>query len=300
MSAFARHRWLVLLLVAIAARAAAFGNPLVHADEEFYLVVARAMLHGALPYVEVWDRKPLGLFLLFMPAATLPLPWAVLAGQALALACVVATAALVGRFAERAGWARGATAAGIAYILWLDLLGGVGGQSPVFYDLPMAAAAWLTLTASRRRTGVAAMALAGLALQIKYAVVAEGMFFALWLLAAQWRRGCTPGALAAYAAALALAALLPTVAAFGFYAVRGEAQAWAFANLLSVLRRHADPAGDQLRNAAVLALILGPLLAMAAARGAARAGDRTARRFLSAWTIVAVASVVAFGGWYDH
>ena len=30
--------------------------------------------------------------------------------------------------AERFGWGAGATAAGIAYILWLDLLGGQGGH----------------------------------------------------------------------------------------------------------------------------------------------------------------------------
>lgn len=54
-----------LLVAAIALRASTFCDPFVNADEQFYLVVGDRMLHGLLPYVDIWDRKPIGLFLLY-------------------------------------------------------------------------------------------------------------------------------------------------------------------------------------------------------------------------------------------
>lgn len=120
-------RWLVLLGVALLVRAATFGNPVVHVDEEFYFLTARTMLEGALPYVDVWDRKPIGLFLVYLPAAALGMPLGIWAYQAMALGCVVATALLVARLADRAGWSRGALPAAIAYVLWLNFLDGARG-----------------------------------------------------------------------------------------------------------------------------------------------------------------------------
>ena len=38
-----------LLLVALALRAWDFGNPVIHVDEQYYLLVGDRMLHGALP-----------------------------------------------------------------------------------------------------------------------------------------------------------------------------------------------------------------------------------------------------------
>ncbi len=296
-----RRRWVLLLLVALAARAITFGNPLMHADEQFYFVVAKAMWAGQLPYVDLWDRKPLGLFLLYMPAALLPLPWGTLAYQALALAFVVGTAALVARFADRVGWGAGALAAGCAYILWLGVMNGPSGQSPVFYNLPVAAAAWLTVTrAADRRAGLLAMTLMGLALQIKPAAVFEGMLFGLWLLAAEWRARRSLPALLAYAGAMMTLAALPTALSWSFYAAQGHAASWWQANVTAVLGRRPDSPLWQVRNAARLLLLLSALLAMAGASRHEPAEDRATRAFLFAWLLVAVGGVVLFGGWYDH
>ncbi len=67
-------RWTILLATALLVRALTFGNPILHVDEEFYFAAARAMVHGAVPYVDVWDRKPVGLFLFYWPAAALGVP----------------------------------------------------------------------------------------------------------------------------------------------------------------------------------------------------------------------------------
>lgn len=300
----ARWRLPILLLLAIAARALTFGNPVVQVDEEFYFVTASQMWRGALPFIDVWDRKPIGLFLLYMPAAALPLPWGTLAYQAMALVAVVATADIVARLAIRAGWANGATLAGIAYILWLDPLGGMSGQSPVFYNLPMALAAMLVATPGerhRRTRGMAAMALVGLCLQIKYSVVFEGLFFGLWLLGREWRSRRSPVALTGYAATLVLVALLPTALAFAAYAAIGQSQAFLFANFTSILARNPDPWPEALGNAASLILLLSPLVAMAfGSRGTGEGGDASLRRFLFAWFAASLVGIALFGGWFDH
>ena len=49
--------WSIVALVAVAivTRAAAFGNPLLHVDDQYYLLVGKAIDHGQLPYVDIWD-----------------------------------------------------------------------------------------------------------------------------------------------------------------------------------------------------------------------------------------------------
>ncbi|RZL73429.1 MAG: hypothetical protein EOP66_12655, partial [Sphingomonas sp.] len=294
----------ILILVAIVARGLTFGNPIVHVDEEFYLVVARAMWQGALPFVDIWDRKPIGLFLIYLPAAALPLPWASYGYQGIAFASAVGTAWLIGRLADRAGWRAGGTAAATAYLLWLSTLGGVGGQSPVFFNLPMAAAGLLIAApdrAHRRLRGISAMVLVGIALQIKYSVVFEGMFFGLWLLAAEWLLARSTAKLIAYGATMVSAALMPTAIAWAFYASVGQADAFVFANFTSIFARNPDPLRETLVNAAILVLILSPLVAMAfGSCGRSSGGDPSTRLFLRLWLGAAVAGLAAFGSYFDH
>lgn len=298
-----RHRLLLFLIVAIAARAVTFGDPIVHVDEDFYFATAHAMWRGAIPYLDVWDRKPAGLFLLYMPPAALPFWWGIWAYQAMALAAVVATATIVARFAARAGWAAGATLAGVAYILWIDIAQGVGGQSPVFYNLPMAAAALLIARndARRWRRDAAAMLLVGLALTIKTSAVFEGLFFGLWIIARDWRAGDDAARVAVRAAGVAALALAPTAAIAAYYAAIGATDAFLFANAGSIFERHDDPPLERWGNLAQLVLYLAPLVAMGvASRGRAAGGEAAMRRFAARWLAVALVGILLIGGWYEH
>ncbi len=299
-----RNRLMVLIAVAVAARAATFGNPLVHVDEDFYFTAARLIANGAVPYVDVWDRKPIGLFLLYLLPASLPLGWGIIAYQLMALAAVVITAWFVIRLATVAGWGRGATYAGILYVLWLNLADGQGGQAPILYNPMVAGAAWLIVTNTRRRSwwqDAAAMALMGLALQVKYSVVFEGVFFGLWILAREWRAGLGPFRILVRAGGLAGIALLPTVAVIGYYASIGQFDAFLFANFESITARQADPPRERWGNLARLFLILSPLMAMAVvtARKSAVA-EASERRFMLCWFAVALLGILVPGGWFDH
>jgi len=55
---------LLILLFALAFWSSQFGNPDVDFDEPFYLLVGERLLHGDIAYVDIWDRKPIGLFLI--------------------------------------------------------------------------------------------------------------------------------------------------------------------------------------------------------------------------------------------
>ncbi|MFT8355727.1 MAG: hypothetical protein ABF617_14245 [Gluconobacter japonicus] len=111
-----------------------FGNPLLHVDEEFYLFGGGRLLHGDLPYLQVWDRKPFGIFLLYAVFHLFG-SCRVLAYQAGAMAAVWGTAWLLFRMGKAIAPATGAFVSALLYVALLNLSQGEGGQTPVFYNL---------------------------------------------------------------------------------------------------------------------------------------------------------------------
>ena len=61
----------VLVVATVLTRMSEVNNPLTHVDDQFYLLTGSALLHGELPYVDIWDRKPIGLFLIYAAIAAL-------------------------------------------------------------------------------------------------------------------------------------------------------------------------------------------------------------------------------------
>lgn len=304
-------RILWLVAAALIARILTAGNPVVHVDEQFYLVTAQAMLDRALPYVDIWDRKPIGLFLLYLPAAYFGVPLGIWAYQAMALASVVATAALIARLADRVGWSGGALAAGTFYIFLLGLADGQGGQSPIFYNLFVVGAISLALPRAGDRSddrariirSAAAMLLIGLALQIKYSVVFEGAFLGLWLVHRERRLGAPLQRLIGRAMLYASLAWAPSFAAWGSYALIGHGDAWLFANITSILNRVSDPARELVLAALTcVAFLIVPLwIAFLSWRQPAEHDENLhARRLLFGWLLASVGGLIVFGSWFNH
>lgn len=299
---------LSLLAVALLIRAYDFGNPIVHVDEEWYLLVGDRLLHGARLYVDIWDRKPLGLFALYAAIRLLPGD-GILACQLCACLFAAATAWLVWRMGRIAGAGPGgAWLAGAAYIVWLSLFSGRGGQSPVFYNLFMAGAACLTLRlpalAARGAVraivlnGASACALAGVAIQTKYTPAVEGACFGLahlWFLrraGARWWMVCRAAAL------WAVLGLLPTALAALYFHAQGSA-AWSafwFANVTSITLRHGYPMAKIAARLAGTGAQLLPLVACIVL--AWRDGQRSG--LLWGWLIAALIAFAVIGAFFDH
>ncbi|MFN3435378.1 MAG: hypothetical protein ACK4ZY_13390 [Sphingomonas sp.] len=295
-----RSTWLktglILSAVALALRLSDIGNPLVDIDEQMYLLVGQRMWDGAIPYVDIWDRKPIGLFLIYAASQLLPGD-PIVAYHLVALAAATATAGLIAHFVRRLGSPAGALPAGMVYLVWLELAGGRGGQSPVFYTLLVVAAAMLTWQTlyEQRRHGTAAMLLIGVALQIKPTCVFEGALLGAALLLASWRRHRTVMRVVADALLYATAALAPTAAAGLAYGAIGYADAWWFANVQSIfLRRVTDgqPIADRL---------LGSLIVLSVPTVVAIRGVWSRRCvFVASWLAAAIAGWLLVPPYFNH
>ncbi len=298
-----------LLVLALVLRSAMFGDPLAGYDEQFYLLTGDRLLHGALPYVDIWDRKPIGLFLIYAAIRLLGGD-GVLQYQLVASGFVAATGFVIVLIVRRRLPLPAALACGALYVLWTGVMGGEDGQSPLFYNLPVAIAALLVLEAvpaiaTRRGFGLAcgAMALCGLALTIKTTVIFEACFFGLVLVAAMWRRGGRVRALAAGYVWAVLGAL-PFLTALAVYSALGHLHEFWFANAASAALRHD---GWTWHSGWALLLTLAPLgpLALLALAGRTHAAETPVtpeweRRFLLGWIVAAAIGFVAVGYFYHH
>ena len=299
---------LILLIAALVLRAATFGDPNVHIDEAFYLLVGQAMHHGAVPYVDIWDRKPLGLFAIYWAIAAISAN--VLAYQLIAAAVAAATALVLAQIVRR--WASGFAPlmAGTAYLFYLHPVLGMGGQSPVFYNLLIAGAALLLLrgwsvpdAARFRRHYFAAIALCGLALTIKQTTLFEGAWFGLagacWL----HRSGQSRLHTARDATAAIALAVLPTALIGGWYAAHGWWPQWFNAMVTSNLRRSGLGEPAVLHNVSAVAVLMAVYAGVAAYGWAAQrhapAFGRY-RMFVLGWLAAALAGFLAVPNFFDH
>ncbi|MDB5673226.1 MAG: hypothetical protein JWM65_208, partial [Sphingomonas bacterium] len=267
-------RWwaigLLLLGIAVALRSAQFGNAINGLDEQYYLLGGDRMLHGAVPYVDLWDRKPWGLFALFAAIRLLGGDGVVQA-QLVATLFATATALVVTAIARRTLPSTPAILAGVFYLVALQSLWGGTTQTPVFYNLPVALAAWLALRTTPDLNGrhdmaraLGAMLLCGLAIQIKTNAVFEGAAIGLWLLWRMRRAGAPLVRIVATVTGFALLGLLPTLAVAAGYAVTGHFQAWWFAGYQSQLLKHGTAGPVALLRLREMAGLLGPVAAIAA------------------------------------
>lgn len=307
-----RSEWLwpalLFIVVALVSRSPMFGNPVIHIDEQFYLLVGQRMHAGMLPYIDIWDRKPIGLFLIYWASALGG--GGIYAYQLAACAAAAATAFLVYRIALRIAEPAGAMVAGVGYLLFLLTFRGVGGQSPVFYNLIVVAAVLGTMRVlagpkdeSLLLKGMGIMLLLGIAIQVKYSVVFEGIFIGLALMWRCWRERASWAALVLHALAWVACALLPTGAALAYYAFLGEAGTFIHANFLSVFGRE-EPLWEGWRRLAISVALLTPfwIAAVVVTRKASLATGRLRAEllFVRLWTIAATLGYLIFGSYYDH
>lgn len=294
---------LLYLALAVAVRAIGFGNPVIHVDEQFYLLVGERMLDGDWPYVAVFDRKP---FLLFAINALFAAfgPHALLASQIGATLAVVITALLLHRLGGRVLSGNLALLPGALYIAMLPGFEGIGAQAPIFYTPLVCAAALFTVraieTGRPALPGVLAMLASGLALQIKYSAVFECGFFGVALLWRAHRSGWPTARIAAAALLWIFCALLPSIVVAAAYAGTGHWDEFWAANVAANLAM-ASPLSEALPRLAVnLAVAAGVLVCAAAGWRAFGWRMGAAAVFLRWWLMAALLGYLLYGTWYTH
>lgn len=287
---------LALTLVALASRGSWFGDPVADFDEQLYSFIGWRMTQGDLPYVDAWDRKPFGLFLIFAVAHWLfgPEP---LAYQALAFVAALGGAWLVYLLSLRLVDRASSAIAAALYLLLMAAYGSYSAQSEIFHAPLMTLMCWLVLNPSRpdaARRALAAMLVGGVALQIKYTVLPQCLFFGAWALYGRWRAGITPWRLALLAVAFAVLGLLPTALVAALYAIEGQFDAFWFANFVSFFGREPSQFGrfwpGHLSGAIPMAAII--TLGLYAGLRLNRPRDRRLFAFYTGWGLAAFASIM--------
>ncbi|GGD50009.1 ArnT family glycosyltransferase [Croceicoccus pelagius] len=249
-----------------------FGNPAPDFDEQLYHLIGSRMLDGYVPYVDLWDRKPIGLFLIYAFGALIS-GGSVYGYQILAALSAAWTAWLAWTISRRFAGQFASLTGGLLCLLVFPMYYGPVGQSEVFY-IPLTLLMLLfTLRAGeaeelRRfvKFALFAMAIGGLSLQIKYTTVFVCAACGLALMAMAWRRFRDPVRVMGLVAAFALLGLLPTLLAVLTYAAMGHFDAFMFANFFSILQRERPSGGSiELWGQVILVKALFPACAAVAA-----------------------------------
>jgi hypothetical protein len=286
----------VLALVTLATRAMWFADPVAEFDEQIYSLIGWRMTYGDLPFVEVWDRKPFGLFAIFAAAHWLfgPEP---LAYQLVACLFALAGGVLVFALARELVDRVSATVAGSLYLMLMAVYGSASGQSEIFHVPLMLAMLWLMRDRARpdaAQRAVLAMLIGGIALQIKYTVLPQCMFFGAFALYGEWRAGAGPWHLAKRAVAFALAGIAPTALVALLYLGTGHFDQFWFANFVSFFERMPAP-GGRLRSDLFVALTPLVLLVALGLYAAVRLNpprDWRLYGLYAGWTLAALGTVL--------
>jgi 4-amino-4-deoxy-L-arabinose transferase-like glycosyltransferase len=308
-----------LLALTTLLRSPGFLRSVIDWDESLYFLMAEAWWHGHLPYLVLWDNKPVGIYVLFLGAIAL-FGDGVAAIRIAGILAVATTGILLYRLAaalpETSGRRWPGLLAASAYILGATANGGLASNTELFLA-PFTALALILALADRisRARAFAIGGLLGLACMVKYVAVFESVPIYLVMLAGLrphpqgfWRRALQ------LKPVFVLGAVIPFLAAFTPYVVTGEIQAFVTASLASNLHRVALPfSADLLSDAVTIefrdwaplclmpAVLLIDLLRLVVTR---RTG-RTSRVFrveilLLGWFVAAAIGVAAAKSFYQH
>lgn len=279
-------------------------------DEAMYALMARELIDGGLPYVTMFQEKPLGPTVLVAAAFTV-LGKSILTLRLLGSLCVAATVLLLRELAVEGGTSRLAAAvAALIYAVISIELGGMATSTEIMFA-PFTAGAVLVALRSRdsatARGQFRAIVLSGLligaGIWFKYIAAFPGcvLFAALaggWLL----RGRISLSRAALLALAYLLSCLLPTLATGAAYALAGHWDAFWYCNIGFMPRYRALPrAGAEIARTFVDVFLASyPLLALACL-GLLRWRDRPLLLAIAlAWLAAeAVALIVPWKFW-DH
>lgn len=171
----------LLLTFVTILRIPAFFQSAIDVDESVYLLVSRSILEGNVPYTEVWDHKPPGIYVLFAIAqfvfghslSSIRLLTCIAVG----ITCYVLLC--IGRLINGSIGSEVGILSGTLYAVYSLENTGLAANTEIFFNLFVAVSFYLIISEVRRSRSVsrgrtlAAGLVMGMALQIKYVVIFE-------------------------------------------------------------------------------------------------------------------------------
>jgi 4-amino-4-deoxy-L-arabinose transferase-like glycosyltransferase len=209
-------------------------------DEGLYLAAAVRMLHGARLYTDVWDNKPVGIYLVYAGiAGTLGSSrFAVNLASALAVFAAACLVGLIGR--DTAGRRAGIIAAFVLPAYSLDI-GADGANTETFMMVLQCLSVWLLVRHCREprplrdhlRAAFVFGLLQGALLQMKFVAALDTAALGLALAGIVWWRHRSIAALAKLFLVFLPAYLACTLLVFAYFAATGGIGDMVFANFIS-------------------------------------------------------------------
>ncbi|MEP0391513.1 MAG: hypothetical protein ABJ205_12910 [Erythrobacter sp.] len=244
-TAQARSFAVALLVVAVTVliRSPYFGDPAADPDEQLYSLIGQAWLEGEMPYRDLWDRKPPGLFAMFAGMHWIGGP-SPLAYQIPGVACTAASALMIYHLAKRIGTPTGAAVVTVLFLLNIPRFFMHLGQSETFL-VPILLLQLIGIASVLRnsdpakvfRTLCGIMLLGGIALQIKYSVLPFCALLAVLATFRLWQMQLSFAQISASLCVFAFLGLLPTLIFAAYFASVGEFETFFFANFVSIFLR---------------------------------------------------------------
>lgn len=291
-------------------------------DESLYILIADALAErGALPYTEIWDRKPVGIFLIF--AGVIKAGFDPILGVRLLASVVVGLNAwLLFDLGQRLlRDARSGLIAGLAYVLMTTTSGGLAANTELFFaffalhGLVLALRAIAPWQDQPYAGQPVLLALAGLMLGcgliVKYSLIFDAAAFVLgWFILTTPSLGRLPQHLLRSLPSLlvmAIGLVIPTLLAMAWYLSAGALDAYLFANFHAYTEFFGE--SKPLINPALILtgianhfpLWLGAAAAVLAAPWLIRdQHDGRALAFLLVWLACTVLSVIFLRHYYWH
>jgi hypothetical protein len=279
--------WMIfaaICLFTLFVRLPEFGNPAPDFDEQLYFLVGDRMWDGAVPFVDIWDRKPIGLFLIYAAIRMLGGD-GIIQYQLVAAAFVAATAFMVHRITTRFTGYSGSLSAACIYIVYLRGFNSYVGQTESFLMLLC----------------VGTMLLAIRSLETDDRAIIRNN-----ALAAMLTMGAHEGyakALLKHAAPFIALGLAPTALVAFYYAQIGQFEAFFYANFTSIFDRGRLTGESQaffIRYAGLIFLPLGIVAMSAWLERRQLTGNRIAFATIAAWGLTCFLAVIMTGSLYIH
>jgi 4-amino-4-deoxy-L-arabinose transferase-like glycosyltransferase len=227
-----------LLGLAAALRLASFHRSVIDWDESLYFLMAEAWRAGHLPYTEIWDNKPIGIYVIFASCqilfgdniASMRIA-AVLAVSATAF-CLYRLALAIGDHKARRQHAL-ALVAGLLYLFCSVQDGGMAANTEIFIAPFVCGGVWIALSGTPGRL---AAFLSGLLFGIAFIVKYVALFECPAPLAALlWRK--TAHGRATLAAYFLTGMAVPMGCCVLLYSIAGHLDSFVSASLVPNIRR---------------------------------------------------------------